>query len=88
MATTGFKMLPQSRRVIKKLIGLDNLAKQGIRQGMSDSGHALIKIVSKEILRKPTSGRTYIVRSRTGRRRRRVHRRPSRRQKVSSGLGK
>ena len=70
--TAKFKMDRGSPRVIDKLIGLDNLLKQGIRQGMFDSGHDLINSASKEILRKPKSGRTYIVRSRTGRRRRHV----------------
>lgn len=69
---TGFKLKPTDRRVIKKLIGLDNLTKQGIRQGMFDSGHGLIKSASTEILRKPKSGHTYIIRDKSGRKRRHV----------------
>ncbi len=69
---TGFILKPTSRRVIKKLIGLDNLTKQGIRQGMFDSGHGLIKSASTEILRKPKSGHTYIILDKRGRRRRHV----------------
>ncbi len=72
MATTGFKIQPKSRRVIEKLIGLDNLTKQGIRQGMFDSGHGLIKNASTEILRKPKSGHTYFIRDKAGRVRRHV----------------
>ena len=68
----GFVLKPTDRRVIKKLIGLDNLVKQGIRQGMFDSGHGLIKSASTEILRKPKSGRTYIIRDKSGRKRRHV----------------
>lgn len=74
MATgTGFVLKPTSKRVIEKLIGLDNLTKQGIRQGMFDSGHGLIKNASDEILRKPKSGRVYyFTNKKTGRRRRHV----------------
>ena len=69
---TGFVLKPKDKRVIKALIGLDNRVKQGIRQGMFDSGHALIKRAGAEILRKPKSGHTYIVLSKSGRRRRHV----------------
>ncbi len=71
-AGTGFVLKPTSRRVIEKLIGLDNLTKQGIRQGMFDSGHGLIRNASAEILRKPKSGRTYYILDKAGRRRRHV----------------
>lgn len=70
--TAEFVLKPTNRRVIKKLIGLDNLVKQGIRQGMFDSGHGLIKSASTEILRKPKSGDTYFRLDKAGRRRRHV----------------
>lgn len=69
---TGFVLKASSKRVIKEIIGLDNLTKQGINQGMSDSGNALIKRASTEILRKPKSGRTYFIRNKRGRRRKHV----------------
>lgn len=69
---TKFALKPGSKRVIDKLIGLDNLIKQGIRQGMFDSGHGLIKNASTEILRKPKSGHTYFILTKSGRRRKHV----------------
>lgn len=70
--TAKFIIEPKNKRVIKKLIGLDNLVKQGIRQGMFDSGDGLIRSASTEILRKPKSGRTYLISDKGGRRRRHV----------------
>jgi len=68
----SFTLKPADKRVIEKLIGLDNRTKQGIRQGMFDSGHDLIRTASKEILRKPKSGNVYFIRDKSGRRRRHV----------------
>lgn len=70
--TAKFEIKPKDRRIIEKLIGLDNLVKQGIRQGMFDSGHGLINSASTEILRKPKSGHTYLILDKAGRRRRHV----------------
>jgi len=70
--SVSFVLLPQNARVIKKLIGLENRTKQGIRQGMFDSGHALIESAGTEILRRPKSGRTYIIRDKLGRRRKHI----------------
>lgn len=70
--TAKFIVGPGNKRVIEKIIGLDNAIKQGIRQGMFDSGHTLIKSASTEILRKPKSGRTYLIMNKSGRRRRHV----------------
>jgi len=69
---TGFKLDPKDRRVIKVLLGLENRTKQGLRQGMSDSGNALIKSASDAILSKEKFGKTYFIRDKLGRRRRHV----------------
>lgn len=61
-----------NKKVIGKITGLENLTKRGIRQGMFKSGKSLVGRASSEILRKPKSGRVYIIRDSLGRRRRHV----------------
>ena len=70
--TVKFIKSSGNRFVIGKLVGIEKLAKRGARQAMFKSGQGLIKNASTEILRKPKSGKTYIVRSKSGRKRRHV----------------
>lgn len=70
--TVRFIRAPGNVAVSRKIEGLGALFKQGMRQAMFKSGHSLIGRASAEILRKPKSGRTYIIVDRAGRRRRHV----------------
>ncbi len=70
--TVRFISASGNRGVFGKIEGLGALTKKGIRQGMFKSGKSLIARASSEILRKPKSGRTYIIVDRAGRRRRHV----------------
>lgn len=67
-----FTKIRGSDRVIAKITGIVGLTRKGMRQGMFQSGRGLISRANTEILRKPKSGRTYIIRDRSGRRRRHV----------------
>jgi len=58
-------------RAVSKLKNTERLIKKGLRAAMFKCGKTLIATTSKEILRKPKSGRTYNV-YRSGRKRRHV----------------
>ena len=61
-----------NRLVIGKIAGIERLTKRGMRQAMFRVGQGLVQQASTEIIRKPKSGRTYKIRTRSGRRRRHV----------------
>ena len=65
-----------NREVFSKLEGLGNLTRKAIRQTWFRAGKDLKAEANREILRRPKSGRTYIVRGRGGRRRRHVASKP------------
>ena len=70
--TARFIKASGNRSVIGKIVGIEKLTKQGMRQAMFKSGQGLIRQASTEIIRKPKGGQTYIIRTRSGRRRRHV----------------
>ena len=70
--TVKFVASSNSKKVFGRIEGLEKAFKIGIRRGMSDSGHGLVRSANAEILRKPKSGKTYIITTRSGRRRRHV----------------
>lgn len=53
---------PKAFSMFVKIDNLDKSMKRGIRQGFYRSGKKLIFDTSKDILRKPRSGRVYMVR--------------------------
>ena len=63
---------PRNRLVFTKIEQIPELTRRSIRQGWFMLGRDLKQTASKEILRKPKGGRTYIVRTAGGRRRRHV----------------
>ncbi len=63
---------PRNRLVFTKIEQIPELTRRSIRQGWFMLGRDLMQTASKEILRKPKGGRTYIVRIAGGRRRRHV----------------
>ena len=67
-----FKEDHKNKRVNIKFGKLDQITKQSIRRAFFDLGRDLKHTANKEILRKPKGGRTYILRTRSGRRRRHV----------------
>ena len=62
----------KSRATVAKIANLRELTKSGIEHAAYTSAVGLKKATSKEILRKPKSGRTYIRVDRIGRRRKHV----------------
>lgn len=70
--TVLFKPDPANRRIFVHIEQLPENTRRSIRQGFFMLGRDLMKTASTEILRKPKSGRTYIIRSGRGRRRRHV----------------
>ncbi len=48
-------------KVFAKIIGLEKLMAKGIRRGSHKSGQSFVAVTSREIRRKPKSGRTYII---------------------------
>jgi len=70
--TIKFVLASSSKKVFATIEGLDKSFKRGIRRGMSNSGIGLVKSANAEILRKPKSGRLYIVKTRSGRWRRHI----------------
>lgn len=65
----GIKLDSASKKNIAKTKMLDDLFEKGIRQGGYLSGRDLVAFASKKILEKPKSGRTYLIKTRSGRRR-------------------
>lgn len=61
-----------NRRVISKIEGIEHASIRVIRRAFYFIGRDLKSAANKEILRKPKGGRTYIIRTRSGRRRRHV----------------
>jgi len=66
------KITPGSKKVELRLSNLKKLTKSGIEAAAHTSSKELMRTTSKEILRKPKSGITYITRNRAGARRRHV----------------
>ena len=67
-----FKESRQNEKVYLKIKRMDESVRRGIRHGWFDLGADLRRTTSKDILRRPKSGRVYIVRGPSGRRRRHV----------------
>lgn len=61
---------PNSRRVMLRMVDINRLTQTGMTQGWQKLGESLKRDVKREILRKPKSGRLYIIRTRSGARRR------------------
>ena len=57
-----------NREVIIKIGHMDENTRRGIRRGFFLSGKKIMRDLSKDILRKPRSGRFYMFRTRNGRR--------------------
>ncbi len=62
----------ETARVFKSLENLENATRRSIRQAWFELAKDLKQEANKEILRRPKGGRTYIIRTRGGRRRRHV----------------
>lgn len=62
----------ENKKVLLRIEGLEQLTRRSIRHAWFDLGQALKKTASDNILAKPKHGRTYIIRYRSGRRRRHV----------------
>ena len=58
-----------SRRAVLRLKNLAKLTKSGVEHAAYVSGKGLVRATSAEILKKPKGGRTYIVRTPGGRKR-------------------
>ena len=67
-----FKENMRNNKVYLKIENMDASVRRAIRQGWFAFGHDLRDTTSKDIIRRPKSGRTYIVRGPSGRRRRHV----------------
>lgn len=67
-----FKIRPGDRAVLRKIDEGDRRVRRGIRQGWFAVGRDWKATTSQEILRRPKSGRVYLVRGPSGRRRRHV----------------
>jgi len=61
-----------SQKVIMRLKSVDKLSRKGLEHAAYTSGVQLMKETSKQILKKPKGGKTYIIRDSAGRRRRHV----------------
>lgn len=68
--TVKFTANRQNDRVFAKIEGIEKLTRRGLRQGSFKAGHAIIDEASREILKGPKTGKTYIRRDRAGRKRR------------------
>ena len=62
----------ENRKTFLAIQNMDQVSRRVMRQGWQRFGKDLRDEASKEILRKPKSGRTYIRRDRAGRRRRHI----------------
>jgi len=67
-----FRIDLRNKRVFTDISNILGNTRRSIRQGFFKLGHDLKRTASKEILRKPKSGRTYFIRTRSGRLRRHV----------------
>ena len=63
---------PNNRDFFVEIEGLENRLRRTVRRGWFKLGKDLKQTANKEILRRPKGGRTYIRRTRGGRRRRHV----------------
>lgn len=68
--TVKFTANRQNDKVFAKIEGIEKLTRRGLRQGSFKAGHAIIGEASREILKGPKTGKTYIRRDKAGRRRR------------------
>lgn len=68
------RIIPDSNngRVFIQIRNLTEITERSIRHGFFQMGKDLRKTASDEILRRPKSGRVYVIRTRSGRRRRHV----------------
>lgn len=72
MTMLSVRVDPGNRTAIAVIEDLERITKRGIRQGWFRFAKDLRSEANTEILRRPKSGRTYISRTRGGRRRRHV----------------
>ncbi len=72
MTTISFKIPSKSDKVFFKLTTSRVIIERGIRKAWFRVGQDLKRTANTEILRKPKSGRTYIIRTPSGRKRRHV----------------
>ncbi len=74
MSTLTFKAdrPGETEKTFREIGDIEPITNQAIRQMWFGLGRALVKNANREILRKPKGGRTYIIRSASGRRRRHV----------------
>ncbi len=63
------KLDSRSQKVVLRIENLGKLTKSGIEFAAHSSATQLVRITSKEILKKPKGGRTYVTRTRSGSRR-------------------
>ena len=65
-------MTNDSKRTVQRISGLKKLTRSGVDHAAFVSGRGLVKTTSREILKRPKGGRTYIRRDSAGRRRKHV----------------
>ncbi len=70
--TIEFKAGRQNRRIFDEFGNVNHNMRQSIRRGWFRLGQDLKSEANKEILKKPKHGRTYFIRTKSGRRRRHV----------------
>jgi HK97 gp10 family phage protein len=63
---------PKNQRTYLKIENMDDSVRRGIRHGFFSFGKDLQSEANREILRKPKSGRTYVRKDRSGRKRRHI----------------
>jgi hypothetical protein len=63
---------PRSKKAVFIIRNMNRLTREGVQFAGYTSGKGLVKATSAEILRKPKGGKTYVTRTRSGRRRRHV----------------
>lgn len=68
--TIEFKEDFRNKRVYIKINDLENITRQSIRRGFFMLGKDLVRETSKQILKHPKTGRVYLLRTPSGRRRR------------------
>lgn len=66
------KLDRNSTKAVARIKGMRKLTRSGVEFAAYTSGRGLVRTTSKEILKKPKGGRTYIRRDKAGRRRRHV----------------
>jgi len=50
------------KEVYNHILNIDNATRRGIRQGFFQFGKSLVKTASRQVLKKPKGGRTYLIR--------------------------